>query len=90
MVAGRNRTATTALLVSIPIVITLSVLLLIAVYLFKSKRNRKPRKPVQIASASKCLNNTMILRISVETAYRNKLEYDWLFDVFLNKKIQKI
>lgn len=55
MVAGRNRTATTSL-VSIPVVGTLSVSLLIAVYLVKSKRNSKPCKPVQIASAGKCRN----------------------------------
>jgi hypothetical protein len=56
MVAGRNRTATTALHVSIPVVGTLSVSLLIAAYLVKNKRNIKPRKPVQIASAGKCRN----------------------------------
>ncbi|CAL4901417.1 unnamed protein product [Urochloa decumbens] len=47
---GGNHTVKTGLLVSIPVAVALVVLVLVAVYL--CKRNRKPRKHVQIASAS--------------------------------------
>ncbi|OEL30083.1 Cysteine-rich receptor-like protein kinase 25 [Dichanthelium oligosanthes] len=46
---GSNHTVRTVLLVSIPVAVALLVLLLVAVYL--CKRNRKPHKHVQIASA---------------------------------------
>ncbi|TVU02153.1 hypothetical protein EJB05_52378, partial [Eragrostis curvula] len=45
---GRKRTVSTALIVSIPVAVTLLVLLLVALYL--CKRNRKPHKHAQIAS----------------------------------------
>ncbi|KAK8457531.1 hypothetical protein SEVIR_3G200800v4 [Setaria viridis] len=47
--AGSNHTVRTALLVSIPVAVALLVLLLVAVYL--CRRNRKPHKHVQIATA---------------------------------------
>ncbi|TVU19985.1 hypothetical protein EJB05_36171, partial [Eragrostis curvula] len=46
--AMSNRTARTALLVAVPVAVTLLVLLSIAVYI--CKKNRKPHKHVQIAS----------------------------------------
>ncbi|CAN6359653.1 unnamed protein product [Urochloa humidicola] len=48
-VSGNNHTARTALLVSIPVAVALVVVLLVAVFL--CKKNRKPHKQVQIASA---------------------------------------
>lgn len=69
----------TALLVSIPVAVTLLVLLLVAIYL--CKRNRKPRKDVQVSSASKCQNKTSFLTqiVLVATTNRNDRNFAVLF-----------
>jgi len=69
--AGGNHTVRnrTALLVSIPAAVTLLVLLLVALYL--CKRNRKPRRDVQVASVSKCQNNTTFSDDDRATIYMN-------------------